>query len=134
MPKVYAWSSKAQENSVGAEYIITEGVTGIRLDMIWEHMDLDDRIEVVKSIARHQQALMSMTFRQFGSLYYAQDLDAHSPGPLYTDSAGVPIENPKYAVGPSTEREEDGRATYEFDRGPCTVSNSELMGFPLIAL
>ena len=119
---------------MGAEYIITEGITGIRLDLVWEYMEFKDQMKVVESIARHQQALLSITFRQFGSLYYAQDLDAHSSGPLYTDSAGVPITNPKFAVGPSTGPEEDGRATCEFDRGPCKIWNSELMNFQVIAL
>src|SRR4051812_1698284 len=35
VPKVLAWSSKAEENPVGAEYIIMEKVLGIELERVW---------------------------------------------------------------------------------------------------
>ena len=119
VPKVYAWSSKAQETAVGAEYIIMERLPGIELERVWPDMKIGGRFAVVKAIARYQKSWASVSFEKFGSLYYAEDLDGQTvDGPLYTDQHGVQITDPKFAVGPSTGREfvDDGRATIEFDR------------------
>ena len=78
VPKVYAWSSRAQDNGVGAEYIIMEKLPGVQLDVVWAGMDIGDRLSIVKAIARHQKAWMSYSFDRFGSLYYAEDLDRNT--------------------------------------------------------
>ena len=122
LPKVYAWSSRAQENAVGAEYVIMEKLPGIELERVWTGMKIGDRFAVVKAIARYQKSWTSVSVEKFGSLYFAEDLDGQTvDGPLYTDQHGVQITNSKFAIGPSTGREfiDDGRATIEFDRGPC---------------
>ncbi len=124
VPKVYAWSSRAQDNPVGAEYIIMEKLPGVSLDHVWASMGIGDRFKIAKAIAHYQKAWMSVSFHQFGSLYYAQDLEGHTPQScLYTDQHGVSIEEPRFAVGPSTGREfvDDGRIAIEFDRGPCKI-------------
>ncbi|KAL9121399.1 MAG: hypothetical protein Q9187_002038 [Circinaria calcarea] len=122
VPKVFAWNSRAQNNPVGAEYIIMEKPPGISLDEVWPKMDIRDRFTIVKAIALYQKAWMSVSFTKFGSLYYAQDLDEeHSPqSPLYIDQYNVEVTNPKYAIGPSTGREfiDAGRLDVNFDRGP----------------
>ena len=38
--KVYTWSSRAQYNVVGAEYIITEKLSGIQLSAVWKGMEI----------------------------------------------------------------------------------------------
>ncbi|KAF2685338.1 hypothetical protein K458DRAFT_403544 [Lentithecium fluviatile CBS 122367] len=44
--------------------------------------------------------------------------------PLYVDADGINVVDERFAVGPSTGREflDDGRATINFDRGPCKIS------------
>ena len=98
-----------------------EKLSGVPLDRVWGTMDIKDRLSIVKVITRHQKAWMSFSFKQFGSLYYAQDLNGHAQGPLYDDPQGFATTNSTFAVGPSTGREltDDGRASVEFDRGPC---------------
>ncbi|KAK6000893.1 hypothetical protein QM012_002976 [Aureobasidium pullulans] len=121
VPKVLAWCSNAQ-NPVGAEYIIMEKVPGIELECVWPNMEIKDRLTVVKCIAQFQQAWTSISFTRYGSLYYSKDLeDAHVDGQaLYFDAKGNHIVDEKFAIGPSTSREnfDHGRATIEFDRGP----------------
>lgn len=125
VPRVLAWSSKAQENPVGAEYIIMEKVRGIELENVWPSMNIKDRLALVKTIAGFQKAWTSVSFKKFGGLYYAKDLDESTGNePLYVDANGIDIIDEKFAIGPSTGREsiDDGRATINFDRGPCKIS------------
>jgi hypothetical protein len=124
VPRVFAWSSMAQENSVGVEYIIMEKVPGIELERVWPSMKITDRFTIVKAIAGFQKAWTSISFRKFGGLYYAEDLEERTGNePLYTDANGVDITNAKFVIGPSTGREmfDNGRATVNFERGPCKI-------------
>ncbi|KAF2463766.1 uncharacterized protein BDR25DRAFT_244807 [Lindgomyces ingoldianus] len=121
VPRVLAWNSMAQENPVGAEYIIMEKVQGIELERVWPGMSIKDKLTVVKAIAGFQKAWTSVSFKKFGGLYYAKDLDKSTEHkPLYVDANGVDIVDEKFAVGPSTGREsiDNRRATIKFDRGP----------------
>lgn len=125
VPKVFAWSSKAQENSVGAEYIIMEKVIGIELECVWPSMAIRDQYDVVKAITGFQKAWTSVSFKKFGALYYAQDLDERTGNELlYVDANGVEIKDARFTIGPSTGREsiDNRRATINFDRGPCKIS------------
>jgi hypothetical protein len=107
-----------------------EKLPGIPLDLVWAGMEIADRFSVVMAIAQYQITWMAVSFKQFGCLYYAQDLDGLTPqSPLYVDEHGVPVTDPRFAVGPSTGREslDDGRATVEFDRGPCMAYLQDLV-------
>ncbi|KAF1837384.1 hypothetical protein BDW02DRAFT_586650 [Decorospora gaudefroyi] len=46
VPNVLAWCSRAEENPVGAEYIIMERVPGIELEQVWPKMNIKDRFAV----------------------------------------------------------------------------------------
>ncbi|KAL9079198.1 MAG: hypothetical protein Q9157_001907 [Trypethelium eluteriae] len=121
IPRVLAWSSKAQENPIGAEYIIMERAPGIELERFWPTMSIKDKLVLVKNIAGYQNAWASISFKKFGSLYYAKDLDeAAENEPLYVDANGINITDKKFAMGPSTGRElmDNGRANISFDSGP----------------
>ncbi|PYH72743.1 aminoglycoside phosphotransferase family protein [Aspergillus vadensis CBS 113365] len=110
VPKVLAWSSQANKNPVGAEYIIMEKVGGVQLDK---------RFELVKTISGHQRAWMSKSFTQYGSLYYSKDLHS-SRGCIFMDEDGSQFEDDRFAIGPSTGRGflDDGRIDVDFDGGP----------------
>ena len=129
VPKVYAWSSRAQSNAVGAEYVIMEKLPGVPLDTVWAGMEVKDRLTIVKAIARYEKAWMSCTFKQFGSLYYSEDLDGPTQSLLHTDCDGVESKEPRFAVGPSTGRNfnDNGRSMVEFDRGPCKTRSRNLL-------
>lgn len=125
VPRVLAWSSKAEENPVGAEYIIMEKVLGIELEQVWPNMDIKDRFALTKTIAGFQKAWTSVSFKRFGALYYAKDLDETTGNePLYVNENGVDVINERFAIGPSTGHEwiDNGRATIDLDRGPCKIS------------
>lgn len=121
VPKVYAWCSRAQDNPVGAEYIIMEKVAGIQLGAVWDSMGIEDRVAIVTAIAKFQKSWMSTSFTQFGSLYYTDDLQGSKQSLSYTGPNGDTIIDPNFAVGPCMSRStnDDGRSTIDFDRGPC---------------
>ncbi|KJX96292.1 phosphotransferase enzyme family protein [Zymoseptoria brevis] len=121
LPEVYAWSSRAQETLVGAEFILMEKVNGVELERFLPGMRIQDRLEVVKTIAEYHKSWASVSFEQFGSLYFAEDVGTLRLPPLaYLDQEGRKVSDPRFVVGPSTGREmfDDGRAGIEFDRGP----------------
>ncbi|KAL4904439.1 hypothetical protein BDW74DRAFT_185692 [Aspergillus multicolor] len=96
VPKVPAWSSKAGDNSVGAENIIMKKVAGVQLSELWLAMGIKERFEVVKTISE-------------GSI-----------GCDLLNEDGSRTQHHRYAIDPSTGREflDDGRTALEFDRGP----------------
>jgi hypothetical protein len=123
VPKVLAWCSQAQETPVGAEYVIMEQVPGIELEHVWPKMNIKDRLAVVKAVGGYQKSWTSVSFMKYGSLYFSKDLNNALNEPLYVDAAGDYVKSTRYAVGPSTGREniDNGRATVDFDRGPCRI-------------
>ncbi|KAL3455672.1 hypothetical protein BJX64DRAFT_297366 [Aspergillus heterothallicus] len=119
VPRVLAWSSRAEETPVRAEYIIMEKVPGVQLEKVWPKMDIKQRFELVKTISKYQKAWMSTTFSQYGSLYYSDDINgAEGCGLIKQDSSLS--SHQRFAVGPSTGREfvDDGRLSLDFHRGP----------------
>ncbi|TVY87766.1 Altered inheritance of mitochondria protein, mitochondrial [Lachnellula willkommii] len=120
VPKVLEWSSRAEFNAVGAEYIIMEKVNGIPLDHVWARLGMEQKLEIIKSIARCQKNWMRANFSQFGSLYFTQDLE-NGDGVSYTDAQGSELTDDRFSIGPSVGRHcfDDGRAEISFDRGPC---------------
>ena len=98
-----------------------EKIQGVQLDAVWAKMEVGDRFEIVKDIARFQKSWMTCSILGYGSLYYSEDLETLHPKPLYTDHDGVEVMYSRFAIGPSTGRgfSDDGRSAVEFDRGPC---------------
>ncbi|KAL4746589.1 hypothetical protein BDW72DRAFT_207203 [Aspergillus terricola var. indicus] len=109
VPKVLAWSSKAEDNSVA----------GVQLSKVWPTMDIKQRFELVKTILGYQKSWMSTSFTQYGSLYYSSDMEYPEGYDLVKGSMAIP-KHRQFAVGPSTGREflDDGRIALDFDRGP----------------
>ncbi|KAG6057669.1 hypothetical protein E4U17_001090 [Claviceps sp. LM77 group G4] len=121
LPRVLDWSSRAQDTTVGAEFILMERLDGAHLEDVWPEMKIEDRNEVVKAVAAYQKSWASVTFEQYGSLYFAEDYKGqNAPALVYTDENGRRVEDPRFVIGPSTSREmfDYGRGDIEFDRGP----------------
>ncbi|KAG6020782.1 hypothetical protein E4U40_005846 [Claviceps sp. LM458 group G5] len=120
LPEVYDWCSRAQETPVGAEFILMEKLDGAELEEVWPEMTIQDRYEVVTAVTCYQKSWASVSFEQFGSLYFAEDFKGENiPALVYTDGEGRRVEDPRFVVGPSTSREmfDAGRGDIEFDRG-----------------
>ncbi|KAE9369713.1 hypothetical protein N431DRAFT_493487 [Stipitochalara longipes BDJ] len=103
------------------DFIIMEKLPGIELELAWPTMTTEDRLAVVQTIASYQKSWTSISFKKYGGLYYAKDLDTNSDNEaLYTDADGVAVRDSRFTIGPSPGREliDNRRATVEFDRGP----------------
>lgn len=103
-----------------------ERVPGVELEHVRPNMNIKDRFTVVRAIAGFQKSWTSVSFSKYGSLYFSKDLNGKPDSqPLYVDGNGNHIENSRFAVGPSTGREhfDNGRATVNFDRGPCKTAS-----------
>lgn len=94
-------------------------VAGVHLDQVWPRLTLKDRFRVIKNILRFQAIWASFSFPQYGSLYYAKDMNRVDP--LNCSKDGIEFSLPGFAIGPSTSRDmtDDGRSQVDFDRGPC---------------
>ncbi|KAK5937241.1 hypothetical protein PMZ80_010541 [Knufia obscura] len=121
IPRVLAWHSRAQQNPVGAEYIIMEKAPGTELERVWRDMGVEDRWALIQSLARFEETWTSVSFTKFGSLYYTEDLDTGVGSDLsYRDANEDEITDRRFAIGPSVGRDfvGNGRVTIAFDRGP----------------
>ncbi|KAI3289481.1 hypothetical protein DTO002I6_6797 [Penicillium roqueforti] len=109
VPRVYAWSSRAPENPLGAEYIIMEKQSGVVLNDL---VDIERRLAATK-------------FSKFGSLYYKDDLpdNSDSTSPLYLDSTGNEVRSKTFAIGPANHRSffDFARGELDIERGPWST-------------
>jgi hypothetical protein len=102
-----------------------EKAPGIELERLWPDMNPRQKSNLAMALARIQKSWTSISFKKFGSVYYATDLNESAEnGVLYVDEEGIDVTNGRFAVGPSTAREylDSGRVTLDFDRGPCKTS------------
>lgn len=104
-----------------------EKMKGVELERDLPGMKIQDRLDVVNAVAGYQKSWASVSFEQFGSLYFAEDIEGPALAPLtYTDSEGRKVTDSRFVVGPSTGREmfDDGRVNIDFGRGPCRCGAS----------
>ncbi|KAI5240526.1 hypothetical protein E4T43_06028 [Aureobasidium subglaciale] len=121
VPEVYAWSSRAHETRVGAEYIIMEKMEGATWKQLSPSMSLANQIAVVRSVAEYRVAWSSVVFEQYGSLYFAKDVEnLDLPALRYTTDLGGPVIDARFVIGPCCTRSlfQAGRETLKLDRGP----------------
>ncbi|PLB44200.1 phosphotransferase enzyme family protein [Aspergillus steynii IBT 23096] len=122
VPRVYAWSSRASDNPVGAEYIIMEKQAGVTLSDVWENMKGKQKAQIVLQIVSLEQSLVATKFRKFGSLYYKEDLPTNldPTASLFIESDGNETQSSKFSIGPTNHRAffDFGRGKLDIDRGP----------------
>ncbi|EAW21629.1 phosphotransferase family protein [Aspergillus fischeri NRRL 181] len=116
VPRVLAWSSPLQPNSVGSEYILMQRVKGRQLSGVWDVMSEVQRFGLVKSMVEIERQLMSAQFTSHGSLYYK---DTYPRGKELTE---------KFVFGPTTERTfwEDQKRGLDIDQGPWETAQQYL--------
>jgi hypothetical protein len=71
-----------------------EKLQGIELELAWPTMKIEERLAIVQTIAAYQKSWTSISFRKYGGLYYAKDLDVSSDNEvLYINVDGVVIKD-----------------------------------------
>ena len=120
---MYAWSSRASENPLGAEYILIEKQAGVALTDVWDIIKGKQKVQILDQVVDIERRLAATKFSKFGSLYYKDDLpdNSDSPSPLYFDPAGNEVRSKIFGMGPINHRFlfDFGRGTLNIDRGPC---------------
>ncbi|KAI1305469.1 kinase-like domain-containing protein [Xylaria venustula] len=122
VPKVLAWNMDA-DNPVQSEYIIMEEATGTQLSQVWDTLPLKTKLEIVKDLVNIENNLLSISFTQYGSLYFAHHgfpdcVKAQAEGNAPT-SLVAEIEN-RYVIGPVANGDfwDGDKKTMAIDRGP----------------
>lgn len=122
IPKILAWSS-THENCVGTEYIIMEYCSGMTMgDRHTEAMQKGNLGAVARATAHMQLQLASLSFSQFGSIYYTGHVSPElQKRPLYAPGEAEDECSALFRIGPSVDRQfyRSDRAHMELDRGPC---------------
>src|SRR5205814_9800757 len=108
-------------NPVGSEYIIMEKVDGVELSQKWPLLKGKERLAVMQSLLKFEEAFASVSFQRFGSLYYKDDIPefVHSESCLRGYAGDANIE--RFAIGPTTDRRycESGRERVYVDKSRC---------------
>ncbi|KAH6855793.1 hypothetical protein B0I37DRAFT_63028 [Chaetomium sp. MPI-CAGE-AT-0009] len=110
-PKVLAWNSHSETNSVGAEYIIMEKAEGVPLGRVWNSLAAPDKSKLLRQVFRFTNAWLANPLPGYGGLYYANDRP---------NGRSIPIGGTRFAIGPAVGRDwcDAGRKGLECDRGP----------------
>ncbi|KLJ06002.1 hypothetical protein EMPG_09301 [Blastomyces silverae] len=97
IPRAHAWSSRALENSVGAEYIIMEKQADVMLSDVWESMKGKQKAQIVLQVVDIEKTLASTKFAKFGASYCKNDLPAtlDTMIPLCVDRNGNEVHSAK---------------------------------------
>ncbi|PWY76013.1 phosphotransferase enzyme family protein [Aspergillus sclerotioniger CBS 115572] len=125
VPRVYAWSSRASQSPLGAEYILMEKLPGVVLTDVWHTMKGKQKVKILDQIVDIERRLARTRFTKFGSLYYRDDLP-NSPDPkrtLYHDLMGNQVGTKTFAMGPTNHPSffDFGRGQLTIDRGPWST-------------
>lgn len=118
-PKVYSWSSSASEGPVGAEYIVMEKMSGVKLATVWDNMHSQKKLEVVQQLVQYEKAFATSQFPAYGGLYYAEDVQDGGVPTTYQHNQD--IAERQFVIGPTNNRKyfDDERRQLSLDRGPC---------------
>lgn len=108
-----------------------EELCGIPLSRVWWTLHPRAKLKVFLQVFDYQRKWSAIQFTRFGSLYYAQDIDASREESLYIEG-GSAVSNSQFAVGPATGREwsDEGRQNVQCDRVPpcCLLTCKTFQG------
>lgn len=109
-----AYSTQANENTVGAEYMIMEKCRGIELGRLWDDLSGEQKVDIVRQLATFSLQLAKSRFSYYSSLYYSKDIP---------EIRGTEVDS-TFSVGPTTSGTwfDDRRREVDVHRGPCKSS------------
>ncbi|RLL93367.1 hypothetical protein CFD26_102036 [Aspergillus turcosus] len=125
VPRVYAWSSRASETPLGAEYILMEKQAGVVLTDVWDTIKGKQKVQILDQVVDIERRLAATRFSKFGSLYYKDDLPDNSDSSsfLYLDATGNEVRSRIFGIGPTNHHSffDFGRGELDIDRGPWST-------------
>ncbi|KAH7913932.1 hypothetical protein BJ138DRAFT_1144782 [Hygrophoropsis aurantiaca] len=121
IPRVLAWSSRAESTDVGAEFILMERASGSLLSDVWKGVPKKAKVAFAHTLGKCETQLLDLKFTHYGSLYYKDDVPPALRAPtLLEDIAPTDELNSIFCIGPMARRDfwEAERETMDIDRGP----------------
>ena len=125
IPRVLAWSSRAESTDVGAEFILMEIAPGCLLSAVWEGLPSNERAKFAQALGKLERRLLDLSFTHYGSLYYKNDVPASLRAPTLLEGLSPDDGlNSEFCIGPIARRDfwEAEREHMDIDRGPCEFS------------
>jgi hypothetical protein len=121
VPRILDYSTTT-ENSVGAEYMIMEKVSGKELGGIWYTMPEEERLRMIVEVVKIEALLFSIKIPAYGSIYYKHDLAAGTRN-IDIEVAGA---TGKFCIGPDAHYKwwHEERSFLSVGRGPCELATS----------
>ncbi|KAK4544251.1 hypothetical protein LTR36_004461 [Oleoguttula mirabilis] len=128
VPQVYSYSVNGG-NSVGAEYIIMEKVSGRTLGDQWYDLSEKERIRVLSDIVAIEAKLFAIDLPASGSVYYERDLpEGVARVPINTEDSPADI-NPAHVLQAAAEKESKWLRKYGRPRYPVDRVYREFIGY-----
>ncbi|PYI15295.1 hypothetical protein BO99DRAFT_436532 [Aspergillus violaceofuscus CBS 115571] len=121
VPRVLDWSATSN-NAVGSEYIIMEEASGIQLGVIWDQLNPDKKLSIMRQILTLESKMLGVSFSHFGSIYFASDPVESAVPALLTNGASSELKErvcKKFSIGPTVERSfwKKERSSMQISRG-----------------
>lgn len=133
-PRVFAWNADATTNSVGAEYIVMEKLSGVESIHRWTRIAKAAQVfPLLNGVFDIERRFECAPFSQIGSLYFKDDVRADlRDRPLFADSltgddpallGKLNAAKDKYRIGPIADRQwwRSERSQMIYDHGPCEL-------------
>ncbi|OJJ51154.1 hypothetical protein ASPZODRAFT_327067 [Penicilliopsis zonata CBS 506.65] len=122
IPKVIGWSATSS-NPVGSEYIIMEEAAGTQLALLWDDLNPDSKLSIMREIVTIETKLLSLSFSHYGSIYFAKDAVPGAVPARITSEAPIEFKkqvSKRFTIGPSVDREfwKKERSAMTISRGP----------------
>lgn len=64
VPEVYEWCASADNNPIGAEYIIMEEARGVQPANVWNVLTADSKLAIMREVVSIETKLLSLSFSQ----------------------------------------------------------------------
>ena len=133
VPRVFGWCADAAHTEVGAAYIIMENIRGTTLRARWPRITEDGQTApLLQQFLAFENALQSVSFSQYGSLYFREDVSPElRDKPLFHESL-EPLSDKlraaasRFRIGPIAGHHwwRNSRVHVPASRGPCKYNTS----------
>lgn len=68
VPRVFDWSATS-DNAVGSEYIIMEEASGLQLGVVWDQLNPEKKLSLMREIVTIESKMLAVSFSQYVHLF-----------------------------------------------------------------
>ncbi|KOS46913.1 hypothetical protein ACN38_g2102 [Penicillium nordicum] len=120
--QIFDWSATSN-NAVGPEYIIIEEASGTQLGVIWDQLNLDKKLSIMREIVTTESNMLAVSFSHFSRIYFASDAVGSAVPALLTNGASSELKEriyEKFSIRSTVDRSfwNKERSSIQISRGP----------------